>query len=195
MYYKAVVMGVSAGGLYALTQIISDLPENFSLPIIIVQHCLPGSDSYLTEHLSSLGSIKVTEALAGYPVKPGCGYVAPPGYHLLIERDKMFSLNVDPPVSYARPSIDVLFESAAAAYKDKLIAVILTGANSDGSNGITEVKKSGGLTIAQNPDTAEVRAMPESAIKTGAVDYIFTLKEIASFLKHINKQNEGNNEN
>ena len=188
MKYEAVVIGVSTGGLNALSQILPILPRSYPLSVIIVQHRVNDSDNFLVEYLNKLCDIQVKEALPRSAIEPECVYISPSGYHLLIERDKRFSLSVDPPVSFAIPSIDVLFESAAVAYKDKLIGVILTGANSDGSRGIKKIKESGGLTIVQDPTTAESSTMPAAAIEMVDIDHILPLNEIGSFLEDINKK-------
>lgn len=182
MRYKAVVIGVSAGGMNALGEIIPRLPESFPVPMIIVQHISPQSDNYMIKHFNSLSEITVKEADEKEAIRPGHAYFAPPNYHLLIEEDFTFSLSVENRVNYSRPSIDVLFESALDAYCSSLIGIILTGANNDGSKGLKKIKDCGGLTIVQDPKTAEVPAMPEAAIKLFKPDHILKLKEIAPFL-------------
>lgn len=180
--YKAIVIGVSAGGLNALSEILPKLPTEFSYPVIIVQHRQQNDDCFLTEHLDALSSINVKEAQSGEPIKPARAYIAPPGYHLLVERNKTLSLSLDPKVNHAIPSIDVLFESAAEAYQSTLIGIILTGANSDGCNGLARIKSYGGLAIAQDATTATAPFMPTVAASQVAVDHIFSLAEIAQFL-------------
>lgn len=182
MKYRAVVIGASAGGIHAIKAIIMALPGNFRLPVIIVQHLSPFSDSYWITMMNGMSQLVVKEADEKEKIVKGNIYIAPPNYHLLIERDETFSLTVDPKVNYARPSIDVLFESAADAYGNQLIGVILTGANSDGANGLRRIKECGGLTMAQDPDTAESATMPASAIAASRVDYILPLEEIIQLL-------------
>ncbi len=179
---EAVVIGVSKGGLAALSKILPYLPASFPMPIIIVQHRLSQSDNFLIEYFTNLCKMKIKEAEMGDAIKVGYIYFSPGGYHLLIERDKTLSLNVDEPVSYAIPSIDVLFETAVWAYEEKLIGVILTGANSDGSRGLRKIKINGGITIVQSPQTAEAPTMPESAIKITEVDFVLPLEEMAKVL-------------
>ncbi|MFH2050186.1 MAG: chemotaxis protein CheB [bacterium] len=181
--YSAIVIGVSAGGMNALKTILSVLPANFSLPIIIVQHMAADSDSYLISYLNERSSVKVKMAEIREEIKGNTVYIAPPAYHLLIEDDYTFSFTADPYVNYARPSIDVLFETAASAYGSQLVGIILTGANSDGSKGLKDIKDYGGLTLVQDPKTAESDCMPLSAINTVDVDYILNLDEIGPFLK------------
>ncbi|WP_207687602.1 chemotaxis protein CheB [Desulfonema limicola] len=180
--YSAIVIGVSAGGMDALNIILSLLPKDFPVPIMIVQHISPVSDNYLVKFLDNACRIKVKEA--GEKIKPeqGTAYIAPPNYHLLVETDKSLSLSVDEKVNFARPSVDVLFETAADAYGKNLIGIILTGANKDGSMGLKKIKKYKGLTIVQSPETAAADEMPKSAIAAVDVDFILPLNSIASFL-------------
>lgn len=182
MTYKAVVIGVSAGGMSALGEILPKLPADFPVPLIIVQHISPQSDNYMIRHFNSLSKITVKEADEKEDILPGYAYFAPPNYHLLVEEELTFSLSVEHRVNYSRPSIDVLFESALDAWCSSLIGIILTGANNDGSKGLKKIKDCGGLTIVQDPKTAEVSAMPESAIKLFKPDYVLKLKDIAPFL-------------
>jgi two-component system chemotaxis response regulator CheB len=181
-HYEGIVIGSSAGGLRALLILIKDLPRDFPLPIIIVQHLLDGNDSFLAEFLNEKAKITVKEADDKEPIQKGIVYIAPPGYHLLIEDDLTLSLSMDPRVNFSRPSIDVLFESAAFVYEERCIGIILTGASSDGSQGLKKIKTKGGLTLVQDPETAEYSTMPRSAIQTSAVDHISTIEEIADFL-------------
>lgn len=180
--YKAIVIGVSAGGLHALGQILPKLPADFPLAVIIVQHISAQSDNYMIRHFDNITKVTVKEADEKEEILPGIVYFAPPNYHLIVENDFTFSLSVDERVNFSRPSIDVLFETAAEAYGDTLIGIILTGANNDGSRGLKRIKDSGGFTIVQNPAKSEASAMPESAIKMTKVDKILDLDTIADFL-------------
>jgi len=182
MDYEAIVIGTSTGGLTALQEILAPLPADFGLPMLVVQHRLPAPDEFLTFALNESCQLTVKEATEQEPVKPGFVYLAPANYHLLVEPDKTLSLSIDAKVCYSRPSIDVLFETAAEAYLSGLIGIILTGANNDGSAGLKKIKEKGGLTIAQNPATAKSGVMPLSAIQENIVDKIFSLAEISSFL-------------
>ena len=182
MNYEAIVIGVSAGGMNALGEILPRLPDDFSLPIIIVQHMDPNSRGYLPDHLDRNCSIQVKEAEEKESIIGGVAYIAPANYHLLLEEDRTFSLSVDDAVNYSRPSIDVMFESAADVYNRRLVGVILTGANSDGSKGLTKIKSLGGLAVVQDPATAHVDYMPKAAIASTKVDHILPLEEIASLL-------------
>ena len=150
--------------------------------MILVVHRHPDSNSYLEEFLDSKCKLHVKQAEEKENIRGGVVYIAPPNYHLLIEDDRTFSLSVENAVNYARPSIDVLFESAAYVYGPELIGVILTGNNDDGSHGLKEIKKNGGLTIVQTPESAEADGMPRAAIKTAIPEYVLSLEEIGPLL-------------
>jgi len=182
MKYEAIVIGVSSGGMNALKSMFSRLPKAFNTPIIIVQHISSQSDNLWIRLLNDKSNLSIKEADEKESIERGNVYIAPANYHLLIERNKTFSLTVDERVNFARPSIDVLFESAAEAYKNNLIGVILTGSNNDGANGLKRIKECGGLTIVQDPTTAESAFMPTSAIAAMQVDYILSLEDIIELL-------------
>ena len=179
---EIIVIGVSAGGAEALRQILPALPADFPFPVVIVQHLHPEQGGYMFEYFDKLCQLIVQEAIDKTAIEVGNIYFAPPDYHLLIEDDKTFSLSMDEKVCYARPSIDVMFESAADVYGSKIMAIILTGANSDGTNGIKYIKERGGFTIAQSPEEAYSPVMPQTAIDTGKIDKILTLTEISNIL-------------
>jgi two-component system, chemotaxis family, protein-glutamate methylesterase/glutaminase len=185
MKYKAIVIGVSSGGLNAMKTLLPALPADFPLPVIIVQHIGPRSDGTWIGLLNNMCALRVKEADEKEKIERGNVYVAPPNYHLLVEKDETFSLTVDEKVNFARPSIDVLFESAAVAYKDRLIGIILTGANSDGTAGMKKIKENGGLTIVQDPDTAESSFMPASVITSITVDYVLAMENIINLVLNI----------
>ena len=180
--YKAVVVGVSAGGLKALSTVIPGLPGDFPLPVVVVQHRRPNSDDFLSVHLNRRSRLRVKEADDKEPIRTGTVYLAPADYHLLIERDGRFALSLDERVNHSRPSIDVLFDSAADVYEHELIGVVLTGSNLDGSQGLKHVKRCGGLAIVQDPASAEADCMPREAIKATRVDQVLALETIAPFL-------------
>ena len=182
MNYEAIVIGVSSGGMNAMKVIVKLLPKDFNIPIIIVQHISPRSDNQWINLSNDKSDLYIKEADEKEKIEPGKIYIAPPNYHLLVESNKTFSLTIDERVNFARPSIDVLFESAAEAYKTKLIGVVLTGANEDGTKGMKRVKEYGGLTIVQDPATAESSYMPASAIAAMKVDYILPLNGIINLL-------------
>lgn len=185
MDYEAIVIGVSSGGMKALKVIFSALPSDFAVPVIIVQHIGPRSENSWIKLLNDSCSLHIKEVDEKEKVGTGNIYVAPSNYHLLIEEDKSFSLTIDERVNFARPSIDVLFESAAEAYKEKLIGIILTGSNNDGTKGVKRIKELGGLVIIQNPKTAESSYMPASAIAAIQPDYILELDQIGELLLKI----------
>jgi len=185
MKYEAVVIGASLGGMEALRVILAALPQNFPVPILIVQHLSSRPDSFLAKYLNDLCQIGVKEADEKEKIISGNAYLAPPNYHLMIEQDGCLALSVDEKVNYSRPSIDVLFESAAYAYDEKLIGIILTGSNADGAIGLKCIKERGGLTIVQEPRTAEASSMPNAAIKTSKVDYVLPLCDIGQLLNHL----------
>ncbi|TDE53402.1 chemotaxis protein CheB [Flavobacterium sp. GT3P67] len=194
MYYEAIVIGVSSGGMNALKIIFSALPVDFNIPIIIVQHVGAHSDSQWIKLLNEKSPLEIKEADEKEKIENGKIYIAPPNYHLLIEKDKTFSLTIDERVSFARPSIDVLFESAAEAYKNKLIGIVLTGSNHDGTKGITRIKECGGLAIIQDPKTADSAYMPKSAIAAIVPDYILSLEDIVALLIQMDQQKDNRNE-
>lgn len=183
--YKALVIGVSAGGLKALNEIFSSLKKDLEIPIIVTQHLIPNEATSLAEILNFKSKIKVVDAAENLKIMPNHIYVGPPDNHLLINANGCFALSKEAKVNYSRPSIDVMFKSASAAYGNKLIGILLTGASEDGSKGIKEISAKGGLTIAQDPETAEYNFMPSSAIGTGMVDKVFNLKEIIEFINKI----------
>ncbi len=165
--------------------VLAPLPADFCLPILIVQHRLPAEDDLMAFTLNASCQLKVKEAESNELIQGGCVYLAPANYHLLVEPDRSLVLSVDEKVCYSRPSIDVLFESAADVYGAGLIGVLLTGANHDGTAGLKKIKQLGGVTIAQDPATAEVDVMPNSAIRENVVDHILSLGEITSRLTEL----------
>jgi two-component system, chemotaxis family, protein-glutamate methylesterase/glutaminase len=182
MKYDAIIIGTSAGGLLALTTLLEPFSALYPVPILIVQHRSKDERTLLEEVLSVKCKIAIKQADEKEKPEKGVVYFAPPDYHLLVERDHTLSLSQDAKVHYSRPSIDILFETAAYAYKSRLLAIILTGANADGAAGIKIIKKLGGTTIAQNPATAQFPVMPQAAIKTGCIDKILDLNEIRELL-------------
>ena len=179
--YELVVIGCSMGGMHALQIIFSALPKEFPLPIAVVQHRFRTSNEGLPEYLRRHTKLQVVDTIDKEWIKAGTVYLAPANYHLLVERGEL-SLSVDEAVAYSRPSIDVLFESAAVAYGSGVIAVVLTGANADGARGASRVKSRGGFVIVQDPATAESPAMPRAAIESARVDRILPLDRIGSLL-------------
>ncbi|MDO6432733.1 chemotaxis protein CheB [Flavitalea sp. BT771] len=187
MQYEAVVIGVSAGGLMVLSGILKELPGDYPMPLIVIQHRSKDERTLLEEVLQDKCVISIRQANEKERIDRSKVYFAPPDYHLLIERDHTFSLTCDDPVNFSRPSIDLLFETASEVYKDKLVAVILTGANRDGAEGIRAVRQRGGLTIAQDPATALFPDMPRAAIDTGSVQHILNAAKIKDLLLQLAK--------
>ena len=182
---EAVVIGASAGALEALSVILPTLPAGFRLPLIVVVHVPPDKRSMLAELFQAKCRIPVREAEDKEPINPGTVYFAPSDYHLLVETEKSLSLSSDEPVLFSRPSIDVLFESAADAYGSALMAIILTGANQDGAKGMKAVAEAGGVTLVQNPDGAFASAMPEAAIEMCPGARVMSLDAITAYLQEV----------
>jgi two-component system chemotaxis response regulator CheB len=182
---QAIVIGASAGALEALSVILPGLPASFDLPIIVVVHIPPDKRSVLAELLQAKCKIRVLEADDKEPIFGGTAYFAPPNYHLLVEANRSLSLSSDEAVLFSRPSIDVLFESAADAYEAGLIAIVLTGANQDGASGLRAVVNAGGTAIVQTPKGAFASAMPEAAITMCPTAHIMSLDAILSFLHEV----------
>lgn len=178
----AVVIGASWGGLGAISTILASVPRHMQVPIVFCQHQYPHAGSTLLPVLRGRTPLKVVEVEDKMPVESGILYLVPPNYHTLIERDRRFALNVDPPVMYCRPAIDVLFVSAAEAYGDRLAGIILTGANEDGAAGLLHVARCGGMPIIQQPATAEVPIMPAAALKQVPWAHLMTIDQIGEFL-------------
>jgi two-component system chemotaxis response regulator CheB len=185
---RAVAIGASAGALEALSAILPRLPADFGLPVLSVVHIPPDKKSAMTEVFRMKCEIDVREAEDKEPLSRGTVYFAPPDYHLLVETDRFLSLSDDEPVLFSRPSIDVLFESAADAFGPGLIAVVLTGANQDGAKGLKAVAEAGGVAIVQNPESAFASAMPEAAIAACPGALVLSLDEIALYLQNAGKR-------
>ncbi len=182
---EAVVIGASAGALDALSAILPALPKAFRLPVMVVVHVPAGKRSVLAELFQAKCRVQVKEADDKEPIVGGTVYFAPSDYHLLIESDKSLSLSSDEPVLFSRPSIDVLFESAADAYGAALIAIVLTGANEDGAKGMRAAIDLGGLALVQAPGQAFASTMPEAAIRLCPGAQVMALEEIAMFLQKV----------
>ena len=185
--FDIVALAASAGGLKALTDVLAALPAKFPAALVVVQHLDPRHRSLMAEILGKRTAMPVKEAGEGDIVEPGHVYVAPPNRHLLVNQDRTLSLTQTELVHFVRPSADLLFESAAASYRERAIAVVLSGSGSDGAMGVKAIKKMGGTVIVQDEKTAEFSGMPEAAVKTGEVDFILPLPEIASALQTLVK--------
>lgn len=177
---EIVVIGTSAGGLRALEMLLGALPADFKVPIVAVQHRSRESEAFAVV-IQSMVKLPVTEAEDKEPIAAPGVYLAPPDYHLLLEPGAL-ALSTDEPVSFSRPSIDVLFESAADAYGSHVIGVLLTGANQDGARGLAKIRAAGGIALVQDPRTAESPEMPSAAIATGAADEVLPLAELSTEL-------------
>jgi two-component system, chemotaxis family, protein-glutamate methylesterase/glutaminase len=176
-----VVVGASLGGLAALRTLLGGLPRGFGAPLLIVQHRGRDSDEGLLKLLQRASQLPVCEPDDKEPIAPGRVYLAPADYHLLVEPGHV-ALSTDAPVNFARPSLDVLFDSAAEAYGDRVVCVVLTGANADGARGAARIKRRGGVLVVQDPATAEASAMPSGALKAAPADRVLPVPEIAPFL-------------
>ena len=182
---EAVVIGTSAGGLAALSVLVAGLEATFRLPLLVVQHIPSGVPTQLAEIFQRKTGLHVKEADEKETVRGGTLYFAAPGYHLLVEQDTSLSLSQDDSVHFSRPSIDVLFESAADAWGERVAGILLTGANEDGAAGLEAIHRAGGLTIVQDPDEAEVDSMPRAALQRFAPNYILPLRDIHRLLREL----------
>jgi two-component system chemotaxis response regulator CheB len=179
---EAIVVGGSAGALDALSVLLPALPADCAVPVALVVHLPPSRPSRLAAVLAMRASVPVKEAEDKEPVAPGRVYVAPPGYHLLVERTRTFALSIDGLLNFSRPAIDVLFESAAEAYGDALAGVVLTGASDDGARGLAAIAEAGGVAVVQAPEGAVARQMPEAAIARAAGARVSSLADIAALM-------------
>jgi len=177
---EAIVIGASAGAVEALFSVLSDLPASYRIPIMVVVHLPPDKKSVIADLLQAKCGMDVHEALDKEPIKPGTIYFAPPDYHMLVESGRFLSLSTEEPVLFSRPAIDILFETAADVYGENLLGIILSGASSDGANGLKMIMNEGGRIIVQNPKGAYASPMPEAAIAACPGAEIMSLKEIAN---------------
>jgi two-component system chemotaxis response regulator CheB len=180
---QALVIGASAGAVEALSLLLPVVPKDARVPVVVVVHLPPNRPSLLTEVFTPRCRALVREPEDKQPVAAGTIWFAPSNYHLLIERDRTFSMSVDEPVRFSRPSIDVLFESAAEAFGRSLCVFVLTGANEDGSRGARAIREAGGLVVVQDPRTAEAREMPTAAIALARPQLVAALPELAQLLR------------
>ncbi|HYD17197.1 MAG TPA: chemotaxis protein CheB [Patescibacteria group bacterium] len=179
----AVVIGASAGALGALSVILPALPRDFALPVLVVVHMPADRKNLMVDLLQAKCAVKICEADDKEQLAPGCVYLAPPDYHLLVEPTLEISLSSEEPIQFSRPSIDVLFETAADAFGSGLIGVVLTGANDDGAKGLRQILNEGGQALVQKPETAYSRPMPEAALRKCPEALALTLEEIADYLR------------
>jgi len=179
---EVITVGTSLGGLHAITTMLRAIPANLPVPILIVQHRGTTSDEGLVTVLQGQTALTVVEAEDKVPLAAGTVYIAAPDYHLLVEAPGEVALSTDAPLRSARPSIDVLFETAAEAYGAGVLGVLLTGASADGASGLARIKALGGRAIVQDPATAECATMPAAGIAATLVDYILPLESIGEYL-------------
>jgi two-component system chemotaxis response regulator CheB len=180
--FDIVAVASSAGGVFALTELLTGLPASFAAAVVCVQHLDPRHRSLMPQIMSRRCRLPVRQGEQGMEVEAGSVYLAPPDHHMLVNRDGSITLTQTELVNFVRPSADLLFESVAASYGERAIAVVLTGAGRDGSMGVTAIKKRGGTVIVQDEASSEFFGMPSAAIKTGIVDFVLALDEIAGAL-------------
>ena len=185
--FEIVALAASAGGLRALTEVLGALPGDFPVPLVVVQHLDPRHRSLMAEILGKRIALPIKEADEGDKLEPRHAYIAPPNRHLLINPDRTLTLTQTQLVHFVRPSADLLFESAAASYRDRAIAVVLSGSGRDGAMGVKAIKKMGGTVIVQDEQTSEFFGMPEAAQQTGMVDFVLPLRDIAPALQTLVK--------
>ncbi|MBE9068393.1 chemotaxis protein CheB [Leptolyngbya cf. ectocarpi LEGE 11479] len=180
--FEIIAIATSAGGLSALSTVLGGLPSDFPAAIVVVQHLDPRHRSLMADILSRRTPLTVKQAVIDDRLQPGTVYIAPPNRHLLVNPDGTLSLTQTELVHFVRPSADLLFDSVAASYQDRAIAVVLTGTGSDGGMGVKAIKEMGGTVIAEDQNTAEFSGMPQTAIRTGSVDFVLPLSEVAPAL-------------
>jgi two-component system chemotaxis response regulator CheB len=187
MVYSIVGIGSSWGGLAAMSKLLGDLPGDFSLPIVVVQHRSSDSDRLLAEILQDATELAVAEIEDKDQLTPGTVHIAPANYHVLID-DGSLALTTDAPVRFSRPSIDVTFSSAAAMYGPGAIGVVLTGANDDGAEGLSDIVKRGGRALVQDPRSAEIAVMPYAAVKAVPSAEVLPLEALAARLLELSRE-------
>ncbi len=183
--YGAIIIGGSAGSFKIISKVIASLPADFPIPIIVCLHRLRNVKTGIISALSNNSGIKITEPFDKDPIEPGTVYIAPANYHLLIEHGNFFSLATSKPVNHSRPSIDIAMKSAAGVYSGNLLGILISGANSDGAEGMMAIHQSGGTTIVQDPNEAEIPSMPKAAIDSYKPDYVFSTDKIISFIGNL----------
>jgi two-component system chemotaxis response regulator CheB len=189
--YKAVVIGGSAGSFQGITQILANIPKDFPLPMFLCLHRLKHVRNGFVEALSIKSNKIVAEPFDKESVRKGGVYLAPANYHLCLELGNTLSLSTEELVNNSRPAIDLTFESASYVYRDKLVGILLSGANKDGAYGMMKIKEKGGITIIQDPQESMINAMPNAALATTKIDHILTVNEIVNFLFELDKACKG----
>ena len=180
-----VLIGASAGGVDALLVLLQDLQPGDRVPIVVVLHLPQEHESRLAAIVGSRLGLRACEAQAHAPLQGGTIHFAPPGYHLLVEADRTLSLSCEAPVHFSRPSIDVLFESAAVAFGDRVAGIVLTGANDDGAAGLQHIRRAGGLTVVQDPGEAAHATMPRAALEAADPEYVLPLEALRTLLQRL----------
>jgi len=191
--FEIVAVASSAGGMTALMRILSQLPSDFAIPMVVVQHLDPHHRSLLATILSRHTGLTVKEAQEGDRLHGGTAYIAPPDHHLLVKPDATLTLTRSEPVHFVRPSADLLFASVAAVFGRHAIAVVLSGTGVDGATGVKAIEQHGGIVIAQDQQSSEYFGMPGAAIQTGCVDFVLPLDEIAPTLVTLEMENNAKN--
>jgi two-component system, chemotaxis family, protein-glutamate methylesterase/glutaminase len=179
---KTVLIGGSAGSFKVVTGIIASIPADFHFSVILCLHRLKNVRNGFAEAISANNKLKIREPFHNEALKPGIIYLAPSNYHLMVENDKTFSLSVDEVVNHSRPSIDILFDTAAEVFGNSCIGILLSGANSDGAKGMMKLKKAGALTIVQDPGHAEISSMPKACLDLITPDYVMNPMEIINYI-------------
>jgi two-component system chemotaxis response regulator CheB len=185
--YKAVVIGGSAGSFQGITQILASIPKDFPLPMFLCLHRLKHVRNGFVEALSIKSNKSVVEPFDKETIKKGAVYLAPANYHLCLELGNTCSLSTEELVNNSRPAIDLTFESASYVYRDKLVGILLSGANKDGAYGMMKIKERNGLTVVQDPNDSMINAMPNAALAITKIDHVLTVNQIVSFLLELDK--------
>lgn len=183
---QLIVIGGSAGAFLSILDIVKSLPQEFKFPILIVLHRKYSTQYDLDKLLSRQWNVKIKEITDKEKIEPGVAYLSPPDYHVLIEKEGIFALDNSEAVWYSRPSIDIAFESAVDVYEDKILAILLSGANRDGADGLLTIKEAGGITIVQDLEEAKFQAMPSAALEQQAQTYILNIEQIKKYLFTLN---------
>ncbi len=179
------VIGTSAGGLDALARLLPALPRDFPAPVAVVQHLHPAQDGFLASYLNGVSGLRVEEARDKETLWPGVVFLAPADYHLLVESDRTLALSTDEKVHHSRPSIDVLFTSAAEAFGPGVVAVVLSGASRDGASGLAAVRRLGGVAVVEDPATSQYPYMPQSALEAAGADHVLPVEAIGPLLARL----------
>ena len=183
-----IAIGCSAGGIEGLKFLLSEIPSSFPVPIGVVQHRSADSNGMMKRYFKDNCTLKIVEPDDKQPIEAGSVYFAPANYHMLVGEDLAFHLSVEEPVYFSRPSIDVFFQSAASVYRNRVLGIVMSGANVDGAEGLKEIKEGGGWTVVQDPMTAAHKIMPEAALATNKVDAILDLVNIRQLIHSLIKK-------